>query len=523
VPERPLDPTVEKIRQALQASDTAQAFLNALEDRGLMLTYATPDEARRSERVAAFAKELDRYARKLTEGELLVIDERGRLFRLDARTIGEDVRVRASASTAPWMGMKGGVAGLSDEHLASAQRSYDAWAAQKPELAARHDFADYVSYVQKQWAENEHHRPGVRELDLGSVDRASLLSVTAAREAMQEAARETWKAERAAEREQARPASQIESRIADIADQAARLGATVLVDATGRRVDRVEALADQLQPDGERQTNTVTVHGREAFAARLEDAGIAIVRVTETDTKALAALREQEEFDRASGLAYKPRHFADLVVGDLAAVTRQGDVHRINPDKFSDAKRFLDLAGDLPGVVETRARFEIEGEKISAVWDQRRAAGAERDAAYEGDRALHDTVNAGERGVENTLHAADDAVNAGLDATSGAAGFLAKAIEKVLAVFSLFVGGEPKLTPQQARDQARADTNEETLHARAYAASEQEKEIAAGERIFELVRQQRQDKHREDMGLSDTPTAQRKARDDYDGGYERDQ
>jgi hypothetical protein len=114
-------------------------------------------------------------------------------------------------------------------------------------------------------------------------------------------------AERAAEREQARPASRIESRIADCAEKAARLGATVLEDASGRRVDRVEALADYFRPDDERQTHAVTVHGREAFAARLEDVGIALVRVTETDAKALAALREQEEFDRASGLAHKPR------------------------------------------------------------------------------------------------------------------------------------------------------------------------------------------------------------------------
>ena len=102
-------------------------------------------------------------------------------------------------------------------------------------------------------------------------------------------------------------------------------------------------------------------------------------------------------------------------------------------------------------------------------------------------------------------------------------GGIAAMTETVLTgLFSFFGGGEPKLTPQQSRDQARADTNEETLHARAYAAAEQEKEAATEARIFELVRQQRQDKHREDMGLSDAPAAQRKARDDYDGGYERE-
>jgi hypothetical protein len=41
-----------------------------------------------------------------------------------------------------------------------------------------------------------------------------------------------------------------------------------------------------------------------------------------------------------------------------------------NPDKLGDAKQYL--AGDLPGVIETRARFEIEREQTSALWDQRR-------------------------------------------------------------------------------------------------------------------------------------------------------
>jgi hypothetical protein len=102
----------------------------------------------------------------------------------------------------------------------------------------------------------------------------------------------------------------------------------------------------------------------------------------------------------------------------------------------------------------------------------------------------------------------------------GGLGALAETILGGLANF-LF-GGEPKLTPMQMHDRARAESNEETLHARAYTAAEQEKEAATDARIFELVRQQQQDKHREDMGLSDAPAAQRKARDDYDGGYERE-
>jgi hypothetical protein len=59
-------------------------------------------------------------------------------------------------------------------------------------------------------------------------------------------------------------------------------------------------------------------------------------------------------------------------------------------------------------------------------------------------------------------------------------------------------GAGPKLTRQQARDQARAETNEENLHARAYDAAMRQTEAERDERIFNQDRQQQQ----EDMSLS---------------------
>jgi type IV secretion system protein TrbL len=53
----------------------------------------------------------------------------------------------------PWMVQAGGFGALSGEHQASAQRSYERWAEEKPELAARHGLEDYVSYVQEKQAE----------------------------------------------------------------------------------------------------------------------------------------------------------------------------------------------------------------------------------------------------------------------------------------------------------------------------------------------------------------------------------
>jgi hypothetical protein len=310
----------------------------------------------------------------------------------------------------------------------------------------------------------------------------------------------------------ARPASRMESRIADIAEQAARLGATILEDANGRRVDRVEALADYFRPVDERQTHTVTVQGREAFAARLDEAGIAIVRVTEADMTALAALREQEGFDRASGLAHKPRHFANVVVGDLAAVTREGNVHRINPDKLSDAKQFLDPAAALPGVIDTRARFEVEGEKITALWDQRRAAGAEARqdfAAQRESQAQHaETV----RDVGQFNQDIGDAVDTGARATSRFLRGFGRIFESVIGWLADSIAPPPPPSPEQAERMARSASEQQEARA------EQAAEAGREEQHWLIIEAQKKAKEREEAE-SEQDRAYRRERD---RGYERE-
>ena len=79
-------------------------------------------------------------------------------------------------------------------------------------------------------------------------------------------------------------------------------------------------------------------------------------------------------------------------------------------------------------------------------------------------------------------------------------GSLASMAEGMLAgLFSIFGGGGPKLTRQQTRDQAKAETNEETLHASAYDAATRQNEAERDERIFNQDRQQQQ----ADMSLSE--------------------
>jgi Ti-type conjugative transfer relaxase TraA len=67
----------------------------------------------------------------------------------------ERVMMFAAEQPSVWMMAQGGVLQLDAKQLASAGKSYAAWAEAKPSLAARHGFADYVGYVQSQWQDEK--------------------------------------------------------------------------------------------------------------------------------------------------------------------------------------------------------------------------------------------------------------------------------------------------------------------------------------------------------------------------------
>src|SRR5271166_144653 len=259
---RPLGKTAGDIRTAWTLSRTAEQLEEALAARGVTLAAVSAEEARQSERTAAFAKEIGNFARVLKEGEIVAVTQHGDVHRLDRRTTGDTA----------------------------------------PEIEAR------------------------LSGPLG-IDRAGLLSVTDAKEVMQEAARAAWRDERQAEREQARPATGIETAIA-------------------------EALI-----------NTMT--GTE-FAAALDKAGLVIARANEADVKALDALRQDAALAAAVAQTeaepITARHFATLQAGDFAAVTRSGDVFRLNPHKLDledIEQRLADVQPRMASVTEARAVNEI--------------------------------------------------------------------------------------------------------------------------------------------------------------------
>ena len=248
---RPLGKTAGDIRMAWTLSRTAEELEEALAAKGITLAEVSAEEARQSERIAAFAKEAGNFARVLREGEIVAVDSHGDVHRFDQRTTG-DLR---------------------------------------PEIEARLD-------------------------GFAGIDRAGLLNVTDAKEAMQEASLAAWRAERRAEREQARPPSFMESRILECAEQARTLGAFIERDHDGRRIFGAEALAASFaaarDPDGPRMSEAATVYGDEAFTARLQQAGIAIARVTAADVLAVDSLRREEELARLAAEANREARLASL-------------------------------------------------------------------------------------------------------------------------------------------------------------------------------------------------------------------
>ena len=218
-----------------------------------------------------------------------------------------------------------------------------------------------------------------------------------------------------------------------------------------------------------------TVHGPQAFAARLDQAGLAIVRVTGTDMEALAELRSEEslarDIARTNGEAYRPHHFAEgLSAGDLAAVTRRGDVYQLNAHRLDieAIAASLESAGAgkdeaLPSVTEARVAFLIERNVDAALRDEAREeareARIEHSAEWDADLETARTIEEAERDMRDVTEASEDVVN-------GAAAGIGRGVEKVLGAalnaVANFIAPPPPPTKEQVkvmREQAefRAD------------------------------------------------------------------
>ena len=80
--------TAAEIWLAYHRSDNAKAFAAALDEKGIALAVVTKDEAERSRTDAAEAKEKGSYAPVYRENEIVAVDDRAYVYRLNERTTG---------------------------------------------------------------------------------------------------------------------------------------------------------------------------------------------------------------------------------------------------------------------------------------------------------------------------------------------------------------------------------------------------------------------------------------------------
>jgi hypothetical protein len=338
---------------------------------------------------------------------------------------------------------------------------------------------------------------------LAGIDPAGLQSVGRMQAAMKEASRTAWIEQQRIEREKARPASWIETKILDCDRQARISGAVIQQDKDGVAVSGSKALAEQIE------TQSATIHGPQAFAALLDQAGIAVVRVTASDEIALVALRQDAELAatvaHAEGTTMRRGGMlADVRTGDLAAVDRAGNVYRLNPYKLDlDGLegRLIDAAAPanppisstipaaeqkssrLMSVTEARAGFEIERRQLDEYWTHRRQeATAERVTVFEeraADAEVRSVVGQAERGVVSSFAKAGHAVEKVTGAAQRLAEGIIKSLEGIISALDGMLSTPSKPTElqaevapkvaaekrEQAADQADADARAERLDA----------------------------------------------------------
>ena len=322
---------------------------------------------------------------------------------------------------------------------------------------------------------------------LGGIDRDQLLSVTEAKEAMREANRAAWAEQRQAEREEARPMSAIETRVAD-------------------------ALK-------------TTMTGYE-FAEVIDKAGLTVTRATAGDVQALDALRRQDELAGMAGFEASGRHYARLEIGDLAAVTRAGDVFRLSPRKLDAAEieqRLADTQPRLPSVTEARAHNQINREETAELWARHRAENTARrvifSEARDADREIRSTAATVTRETEKIIGMAEETVDRTARAAGRLLGSAAKLAEGLFSLFGGFFATPKRMTKDEA---ARADrAADEKAEVRSDQAARQEKAAATDWQQFEERRNQAQAEQgfAERFGIP-RPSRDRERDDDY--GRERE-
>jgi hypothetical protein len=195
-----------------------------------------------------------------------------------------------------------------------------------------------------------------------------------------------------------------------------------------------------------------TLTGKE-FTEAIGFKGLTIARATDRDVTQIDRLKKD----------------------DLAVVTSKGNVFRLSVDKVDYARiarRLAKTKTPLPGVIEARAMNERSQQETAKLWETRRAESIDHREIFEAGKVLRQDTKTAERAVHLAFNAPAKTIEQGARTTGRALSGLANAFESVISgIFGLFAAA-PKKTAAQVRDEVKAESNLETLHARGFAAEE---------------------------------------------------
>ena len=359
-----LNATRADIRLAWSLGKSGEGFAAALEDKGYILASVTPEEARASERMAAFAKEVGNYAPRFREGEIVVVNAQGGVYRLDPKTTGVD---RAA--------------------------------------------------IEKYTA---------------TIDRDALLSMTDAKAVQQEARRTTAGHDRA----NARPATAMETKILRLQELAQHGGLplnTALYN-EGITLAKVDAAGKE---SVERE---YSIKYHEARIAGNEDAKLRPVAFTE---------------------------------GELVAVTRQGGVHRLNPQRIDLTRLEQSVCGNYTASLSSareffatdRAAEKAQRQQGKAAYQEHRQQrrddrAAARETIYDAKATQHGRDYAAEV-AKGAARGTVESVKEGSLKVMNAAGVTSSLSSFVESLLFGFMGGTGRPSPEE--DYARAHASLEHM------------------------------------------------------------
>lgn len=471
--ERSLTRTAGEIRLAYQLTDRAQAFADALEDRGLILARVDRDDQEKLIAIdkKTFTEKENEHNRKLAYLADRVAEEAQRdpakSAELRRRRVELDKQYQDSL---PWFMRTGGFSELSADQRAAAQARYDRWRKKD-----RYKFEDYVAYVQGEWQKDPWNKSRFDLSELVVVDRdGEVYSLTARntgedpkqlRKYIREietaplfSVRGAWQVLKAVhdhrreealwpEREKAWPINPPEPRLVRTStpDLFERAGQSVTRDPrrleAPAEINKPHSLRFQEQPDRARLWEAYNRHRHlpGAFVEALDDAGILLCQVTKSEAD---RSYRNATFSRAVN-HYSPRYRE----GEIVAMASDGRIYKIddrNTDSDpKDIERFLKRLDrrPLPGIDEATKIMHQRAEAQQATAELMKRVFPIKQREYE--RSL---------GVEIRIltHRIRNAVSRGQDLAEDTVRTGGKVLRFSFGVLEALFA--TRLTPQQRRD-----------------------------------------------------------------------